>query len=189
MHASSILVLAAGAMSASAAVQGEQQLTTTSTSTMTHYVTITKCNPTNTLCPLYTPSTTSSSIVSTTSSTSSTPSPTSYPVFTPPPAPAPTSSSSSSSSSSSVFSSSSSSAIPVYSVKSFPAHNTTTTAVFPTAYYNTTTPKSTPAMSKPATLTGYPTAPAPSPIPTGGAASLQSGLTLGAVAAVAALML
>ncbi|KAK8089836.1 hypothetical protein PG997_004797 [Apiospora hydei] len=208
MHAPSFVVLAAGAMSASAAYMVEEpHSTTTSTSTLTHLVTITKCNPTNTLCPLYTPTTTPSSVVvsTTSSTTSSTPTPTtsstssSYPVFTPPPAPpAPVSSSSSA-----VVSSSSSSPVPVYSVKSFPALNSTTPAAFPTAYYNTTTPKSTMASPTPATLTsvaavpsepaggnnggsGYPTAPAPSPVPTGGAASLQAGLmmVMGAVAAL-----
>lgn len=205
MHASSLLVLAVGAMSASAAYgvqpqpETEQHSTTTSTSTMTHFVTITKCNPTNTLCPLYTPSATSSPVASTTLSTSATPTPTpssssaSYPVFTPPPAPALTSSSLLSSSS----------PVPVYSVKSYPANNSTA-SVFPTAFYNTTTPKYTAGTPTPATLTSaagvpttpvgggssYPTAPAPSPIPTGGAASLQSaGLMMGVMGAVAALLL
>ncbi|KAK7952204.1 uncharacterized protein PG986_007932 [Apiospora aurea] len=150
MHAPSFVVLAAGAMSASAAYMVEEpHSTTTSTSTLTHFVTITKCNPTNTLCPLYSPTTTPSPVVS------------------------------------------------------FPALNSTTPAAFPTAYYNTTTPKSTLATPTPATLTsvaavpsepaggnnggsGYPTAPAPSPVPTGGAASVQAGLmmVMGAVAAL-----
>ncbi|KAK7922930.1 hypothetical protein PG985_007001, partial [Apiospora marii] len=35
----------------------------------------------------------------------------------------------------------------------------------------------------------YPTAPAPTPVPTGGAASLQSGLMMGVMGVVAALLL
>ncbi|KAI0505529.1 hypothetical protein F5B22DRAFT_627307 [Xylaria bambusicola] len=95
MHAPSLFVLAASALSAVAQ-------TTTSTLYMTATVTITQCAPTNTDCPLYTPPPSTSSTLSTSS----------YPVL-------PSSSSSSSPSSSSSFSYSS------FSSYSYPVKTTT----------------------------------------------------------------
>lgn len=98
MHAPSLFVLAASALSAVAQ-------TTTSTLYMTATVTITQCAPTNTDCPLYTPP----------PSTSSTSSIASYPVV----------SSSSSSSSAVPSSSSSSSSYSSFSTYSYPLKTTT----------------------------------------------------------------
>jgi hypothetical protein len=80
MLASSILVLAAGVLGVSASYDTGDSTTlitgtTTSTSTLYATVTITKCNPTNTACPLYS----SSSVVPTTSAAPNTT--VSYPTY------------------------------------------------------------------------------------------------------------
>ncbi|RYP74623.1 hypothetical protein DL771_002889 [Monosporascus sp. 5C6A] len=179
MLASQLFVLAATVLPAFAQ-------TITSTQTLTAVVTVSKCNPTNTDCPLYTPtasstssisSSTSSSITTTSSSSSSIPS---------------TSSSSISSSNSSSSISSSSSASPTF----YPTLNSTTFAGS-TSYANTTTfsyttkaPITTPTEIYP-TTSSYPTSSStPEEPPTSGAglAFRQSGLLMGVLGLGVALL-
>lgn len=158
MHASSLFVLAAAGAASVLATE-----TTTSTSTMTAYITLTKCDATHPDCPLHTPTTSSSVAVSTSSSAIP-------------------------------------SSAPAYSVEAH--HNTT--VVYPTAQYNATKPKYTMSGTAPITIqtsiphdtptqgSSYPTTtPSPSPIPetsAAGAFSLASGLLVGALGAVAAML-
>ncbi|TDZ24988.1 hypothetical protein Cob_v002159 [Colletotrichum orbiculare MAFF 240422] len=155
-------------MAASVAVaQSADETTTTLTSTTTKVVTITKCNPTNTACPLYTPT---STILPTFSSTTS--------IIVP------TTSSSSSSSSSSYSSSSSSSSFS--SSHFYPAANSTAFAG-PTASAPWTTKSGTPIKTAdaPGATTG---AASPSSAPNAGSGLfVQTGLMAAVVGFAVAL--
>ena len=160
MHASSLFVLAGAA-----SVLATQ--TTTSTSTMTAYITLTKCDASHPDCPLYTPTTSSSVAVSTSSSAVP-----------------------SSSSAAPVYSVQ---AHQNTTVASYPTaqHNATapkyTVSGTAPVTLQTSAPHNTPTQGS-----SYPTtAPSPTPIPetsAAGAVSLASGLLAGALAAVAALL-
>ncbi|KAI2640407.1 hypothetical protein GGS26DRAFT_157643 [Hypomontagnella submonticulosa] len=160
MLASSLIMLAASVMSVVAQ-------TTTATSYLTATVTITKCSPDNTACPLYTPP------PSSTSSSSS--------ISTPPVYPTSSVALNTTTSSSSVF---------------YPVSNSTT-HVGPTAYPNTTSsyviPTTYATFSSVVPTTPVPAVPstsAPAVPPTSGAGlvSVQSGLLMGVVAMGAALL-
>ncbi|EMR62042.1 hypothetical protein MGN70_005332 [Eutypa lata] len=131
--------------------------TLTSTSTLTAIVTVSKCNPTNTECPLYTPSTTS---------TSSTPISTSSSCTT-------TSTSSLVNTTSTFYPTSNSTsfagptAYPNTTLSSYTTKAPTVApSVTPTEIYPTATPEPT-------------TAPTPEPTSGAGLVSLQSGLLVG----------
>ncbi|KAI1466737.1 uncharacterized protein F4812DRAFT_64227 [Daldinia caldariorum] len=176
MRTSSLIAVAATVASAVAE-------TTTATSYMTATITINKCSPDNTACPLYSSSTSS---VPTTSSSISTP-------------PAYPTSSVALNTTTTTSSSTSSSSSPIVSSTFYPIANSTN-HVGPTGYHNATSSHVIPTESL--TLTSVvATTPAGTPpavpsasastVPTGGAGlvSVRSGLLMGVVAMGAALLI
>ncbi|KAI1459085.1 hypothetical protein F4805DRAFT_422548 [Annulohypoxylon moriforme] len=172
MHVSSLIVLVAGAASAVAQYPVESVTssagTTTATSYLTATVTITKCNPTNTACPLY-----SSSSSSTSSSVSTPPA---YPT-------------------SSVVLNTTSSAVP--SSTWYPISKNSTVSAGPTAYPNVSssyvvpTTYATQTSLIPTTAAATPSYPASTSAPAvpasgAGIVSVQSGLLMGVLAMGAA---
>lgn len=142
--------------------------TTTATSYLTATVTITKCSPDNTACPLYTPSTSSTLINSTSTSAPA------YPTLA-----YPTLSSSSLNSTTSAY---------------YPTSNSTT-HLGPTAYPNTTSsfvvPTTYPTLSSVVSTTQAPVPPtSATTVPTSGAGlvSVKSGLLMGVLGMGAALL-
>ncbi|KAI0447394.1 hypothetical protein F4803DRAFT_321566 [Xylaria telfairii] len=165
MHTSSLVVLAASALSAVALD------TTTSTMYLTQTVTITQCNPTNTDCPLYTPPATTSSSIFT---------PSSYPVLTTP-SPSPSSSSSSSSFS---YAANTTTTSVYYPIANSTAHGGSTG--YPTVSVSSTYPGLTTTPETPTSASS-----SPSTTPTTGAANslaAQSGLLV-AVMGIGAILL